>query len=52
MDICVPSGNFGNILGGVVAKQMGLPVGEKSLDFVMNTDSIESIHAVLSLQIV
>lgn len=26
LDLCVPSGNFGNILGGVVAQQMGLPV--------------------------
>lgn len=26
MDLCVPTGNFGNILGGVVAKRMGLPV--------------------------
>lgn len=28
MDLCVPTGNFGNILGGVFAKQMGLPVGK------------------------
>lgn len=26
MDLCVPSGNFGNILGGVIAQKMGLPV--------------------------
>lgn len=28
MDLCVPTGNFGNILGGVFAKKMGLPVGK------------------------
>lgn len=27
VDFCVPSGNFGNILAGYIAKQMGLPVG-------------------------
>ena len=26
MDFCVPTGNFGNILAGWIAKQMGLPV--------------------------
>lgn len=26
MDLCVPTGNFGNMLGGVIAKRMGLPV--------------------------
>ncbi len=27
LDFCVPTGNFGNILAGWFAKQMGLPVG-------------------------
>ncbi len=27
LDFCVPTGNFGNILAGWYAKQMGLPVG-------------------------
>lgn len=28
VDFCVPSGNFGNVLSGHVAKSMGLPVGQ------------------------
>ena len=28
VDFCVPTGNFGNILAGYYAKQMGLPVGK------------------------
>ena len=27
VDFCVPTGNFGDILAGFIAKQMGLPVG-------------------------
>lgn len=27
LDVCVPTGNFGNILAGFYAKQMGLPIG-------------------------
>ena len=27
IDICVPTGNFGNILGGYYAKRMGTPIG-------------------------
>ena len=28
IDICVPTGNFGNILAAYIAKKMGLPVGK------------------------
>ncbi len=28
MNVCVPTGNFGNILAAYIAKQMGLPVGK------------------------
>ena len=28
LDFCVPTGNFGNILAGWIAKRMGLPVGK------------------------
>ena len=28
IDVCVPSGNFGNICAGHVARQMGLPLGK------------------------
>jgi threonine synthase len=27
MDVCVPTGNFGNILGAYYAKRMGVPIG-------------------------
>ena len=27
MDVCVPTGNFGNILGAYYAQQMGVPIG-------------------------
>jgi len=27
MDVCVPTGNFGNILGAYYSKQMGVPIG-------------------------
>lgn len=27
-DFCVPSGNFGNVFAGYLAKQMGLPIGQ------------------------
>ena len=38
MDICVPSGNFGDILGAYYAKQMGLPAGR--LVCASNTNNI------------
>lgn len=28
IDFCVPTGNFGNILAGYIAKKMGLPIGK------------------------
>ena len=28
INYCVPTGNFGNILAGYYAKQMGLPIGK------------------------
>ena len=28
INICVPTGNFGNILAAYIAKQMGLPVNK------------------------
>ena len=28
MEVCVPTGNFGNILGAYYAKQMGVPIGQ------------------------
>lgn len=28
IDFCVPTGNFGNILAGFIAKRMGLPIGK------------------------
>jgi threonine synthase len=40
LDICVPSGNFGDILGAYYAKQMGLPLGR--LVCASNTNNILS----------
>lgn len=38
VDYCVPTGNFGNILAGFIAKKMGLPVGK--LVCASNTNNI------------
>ncbi len=38
VDFCVPTGNFGNVLAGWVAKQMGLPIGR--LVVASNTNDI------------
>ena len=38
VDYCVPTGNFGNILAGFIAKKMGLPVGK--LICASNTNNI------------
>lgn len=40
LDYCVPTGNFGNILAGYIAKKMGLPVGR--LICASNTNNILS----------
>ncbi len=45
LDICVPTGNFGNILGAYYAKRMGVPVGRlvcASNENRVLTDFIES----------
>ena len=45
IDICVPTGNFGNILGAYYAKRMGTPIGRlvcASNDNRVLTDFIES----------
>ena len=38
VDFCVPTGNFGDILAGYYAKQMGLPVGK--LVFASNKNTV------------
>ncbi len=38
IDFCVPTGNFGNILAGYIAKKMGLPIGK--LICASNTNNI------------
>ncbi len=38
VDFCVPTGNFGNILAGYIAKKMGLPIGK--LVCASNTNNI------------
>ncbi len=40
IDVTVPSGNFGNILAGWIAKQMGLPIGQ----LVVATNENDVLH--------
>lgn len=40
IDVTVPSGNFGNILAGWIAKQMGLPIGR----LVVATNENDVLH--------
>ncbi len=59
VDFCVPSGNFGDVLAGYYAKQMGLPIGKfivavndnNSLSDFINTgvfDSTRTFHKTSS----
>jgi threonine synthase len=36
VDVCVPSGNFGNIFSGWIAKQMGAPIGRLAVGSNVN----------------
>jgi threonine synthase len=40
VDFCVPSGNFGNVLAGWIARQMGLPIGQ----LVVATNENDVLH--------
>lgn len=40
----VPSGNFGNLMGGIIAREMGLPVGK----FIISTNSNNEVPDYLS----
>lgn len=40
MDVCVPSGNFGNVFAGYVAKAMGLPIGQ----LIVATNENDVLH--------
>jgi threonine synthase len=40
VDFCVPSGNFGNVLAGWIARQMGLPIGR----LVVATNENDVLH--------
>ncbi len=44
VDFCVPSGNFGNVLAGWIARQMGLPVGR----LVVATNENDVLHEFFS----
>lgn len=40
MDICVPSGNFGNIFAGYIAKHIGIPIGQ----LIVATNENDVLH--------
>jgi len=44
VDFCVPSGNFGNVLAGWIARQMGLPIGQ----LVVATNENDVLHEFFS----
>lgn len=44
MDVCVPSGNFGNIFAGFVAKHMGVPIGQ----LIVATNENDVLHEFFS----
>jgi threonine synthase len=44
VDFCVPSGNFGNVLAGWIARQMGLPIGR----LVVATNENDVLHEFFS----
>lgn len=43
MVFCIPSGNFGDMMGGVIAKQMGLPVSK----FIIATNANDEVPRFL-----
>ncbi len=44
IDYCVPTGNFGDIFAGLVAKRMGVPIGR----LVIATNSNDILHRTLA----